>query len=196
MITFDADCSLAKRKFKVVTLRVGDKAYQVLEAYAKLKGMSVNAFINSVIDAQVGWFIPLASNPQVTFPKRALGNIFAFMSREKIDELVDIWAIEQKHVVRLIWGELDPHTAFDAISIFAKHLMGTEARIIKIHEDEDIEKAEKKISGIHWVVIRHNLGVNYSYFWDRMFIRFFENFDFDVMIEYDETTIAIRIKTR
>jgi len=59
------------------------------------------------------------------------------------------------------------------------------------------------VSGINssntfWIVIRHNLGVNYSYFLNKMFIQFLELLQdsVDVMTEYDETTISIRLRVK
>ena len=44
----------------------------------------------------------------------------------------------------------------------------------------------------------HNLGKNFSYFWNRMFIRFFESLQdqVDIVTEYDDTTISIRLKEK
>ena len=49
-----------------------------------------------------------------------------------------------------------------------------------------------------WIVIRHNLGVNCSYLWNKMLIQVLENLSnsVDFITEYDETTISIRIKKK
>jgi hypothetical protein len=48
---------------------------------------------------------------------------------------------------------------------------------------------------LFWVVIRHNLGENYSYFWNKMFLQFFALLqDSDVITEYDETTISVQLE--
>ncbi len=64
--------------------------------------------------------------------------------------------------------------------------MGTDARIIRTQQ--------RNI----WVVIRHNLGENYSYFWNQMFLHFFGLLQdyIDTITEYDETTIFIRLKEK
>ena len=94
-------------------------------------------------------------------------------------------------------------------------MMGTDARVVTgsnftkdagYNEGKDLSAIlnySEDISGINasdsfWVVIRHNLGENYSYFWNNMFIKFFgllQN-SVDFTIEYDETTISIRIKKK
>ena len=70
-------------------------------------------------------------------------------------------------------------------------MMGTDARIITTNNyTKDVGYNEwKDLSAIlnysgdisviktsdsFWVIIRHNLGENYSYFWNNMFIKFLE----------------------
>ena len=61
----------------------------------------------------------------------------------------------------------------------------------------DSEDSGIKTSDVFWIVIRHNLGENYSYFWNNMFIKFLElSRTLDFTTEYDETTISIRLKVR
>jgi hypothetical protein len=129
--------------------------------------------------------------------------------------LVNHWAIKQKHVIRLIWGELNLQTSLETISKISKYLMGTDARIIKTTSStRDIGDSNKKewsiavddyknvgssdTSNTFWVVIRHNLGENYSYFWNKMFLQFFALLQgsVDVITEYDETTISVRLREK
>ena len=70
-------------------------------------------------------------------------------------------------------------------------MMGTDARIITTNNyTKDVGYNEWrdlsailnysgdisviKTSDSFWVIIRHNLGENYSYFWNNMFIKFLE----------------------
>jgi hypothetical protein len=64
--------------------------------------------------------------------------------------------------------------------------MGTNARIITTEQNNT------------WSVIRHNLGKNFSYFWNQMFTHFFEHLQdqVEVVTEYDDTTISIRLKEK
>ena len=62
----------------------------------------------------------------------------------------------------------------------------------------DSEDSGIKTSDVFWIVIRYNLGENYSYFWNNMFIKFLgllQN-SVDFTTEYDETTISIRLKVK
>ena len=49
-----------------------------------------------------------------------------------------------------------------------------------------------------WIIIRHNLGANCSYFWNKMFIQFlgYIHDSVDFVTEYDDTTISIRLKVK
>ena len=50
--------------------------------------------------------------------------------KENLDDLANHWAIEQEHVTRLLWGEINLHAILDVIFKISKYLMGTDARVI------------------------------------------------------------------
>jgi len=207
---------LRKKRDKVVTLRINENDFNIVDSFAKSKGLGVSAYINSVIKSQTEYFIPLASNERVSIPKKALYSLFSFANKDSLDDLVAQWAIELKHTVQLIWGELNLQTSLDAIFKISKYVMGTDARVIapsnitdvssyiEMEELGTIINYNDGVSGINntsdtfWIVIRHNLGVNYSYFWNKMFLQFLGLLQntVDIMTEYDETTISIRLKMR
>jgi hypothetical protein len=206
---------LPKKKDRVVTLRIDEDDFKVVESFAKSKGLSVSAYINSVIRSQTEYFIPLASNERVSIPKRALYSLFSYASKDSLDDLVAQWAIELKHTVQLMWGELNLQTCLDAIFKISKYVMGTDARVItssnitnvaSYNEMKELGTFINYNSGVSdintsdtfWIVIRHNLGINYSYFWNKMFLQFLMLLQdsVEVMTEYDETTISIRLKVK
>jgi hypothetical protein len=177
---------LPKKKEKVITLRMNQESFQTIEDYAKVKGLSVGAYINSVLDSYSEWFIPLASNEKIAIPKKALYQLFSYAGRESIDNLVKEWADAPKNAVLLLGGEFNLELALNYVSKISKYLMGTDARIITTQQNNI------------WIVIRHNLGGNFSYFWNQMFLRFFELLQdyVDCITDYDETTISLRLKKR
>ena len=206
---------MPKKKDRVITLRVNEDDFNIVESFAKAKGLSVSSYINSVIKSQTEYFIPTASNQKVSIPKSILYSLFSYASKENLDDLANQWAIEQEHVARLLWGEINLHALLDVIFKISKYMMGTDARVITtsnytkdagynegkdlsaiLNESDDVSGI--KISDTFWVVIRHNLGDNYSYFWNNMFIKFLgllQN-SVDFTTEYDETTIAIRLMVK
>ena len=162
------------------------ESFKTVEEYARGKGLSVGAYITSVLDSYTEWFIPLASNERIAFPKKALFQLFSYANKDGLDDLVKVWEDEPKNALRLLGDEFNVESALSLISRTSKYLMGTNARIIR--------KQQKNT----WIVIRHNLGKNFSYFWNQMFLHFFEPLQdqVEIMIEYDETTISIRLKEK
>ena len=202
---------MRKKKDKVITLRIDENDFNVVEEFAKAKGLSVSAYISSVIKSQTEYFIPLASTEKVSIPKKALSSLYSYASRDSLDELSDQWAIELKHVVRLIWGEVNLQTSLDAISKVSKYLMGTDAKVVRasnfanreelsafLNSNDIVSRTNNNTSDPLWIIIRHNLGVNCSYFWNKMFIQFlgYIHDSVDFITEYDDTTISIRLKMR
>ena len=206
---------MPKKKDRVITLRISENDFNIVENFAKAKGLSVSSYINSVIKSQTEYFIPTASNQKVSIPKSILYSLFSYASKENLDDLANHWAIEQEHVTRLLWGEINLHALLDVIFKISKYMMGTDARVVTgsnftkdagYNEGKDLSAIlnySEDVSGIKasdsfWVVIRHNLGENYSYFWNNMFIKFLgllQN-SVDFTTEYDETTISIRLKVK
>ena len=177
---------MPKKKEKVVTLRLDQDSFKTVEDYAKGKGISVSAYITSVLDSYSEWFIPLASNERIAIPKKALYQLFFYASRDSLDDLVKVWEDEPKNALRLLGGDINLESALNSVSKVSKYLMGTDARIITTEQKNT------------WIVIRHNLGKNFSYFWNQMFIHFFEPLQdqVDIVTEYDDTTISIRLKEK
>jgi hypothetical protein len=177
---------LPKKKEKVVTLRMDQESFKTVEDYAKGKGLSVSAYITSVLDSYTEWFIPLASNERIAIPKKALYQRYSYASKESLDELVKEWEDEPKNALRLLDGGFNLESAINSVSKVSKYLMGTDARIITTEQKDT------------WIVIRHNLGKNFSYFWNQIFIHLFEPLQdqVEIMTEYDETTISIRLKKK
>jgi hypothetical protein len=128
----------------------------------------------------------LASNERIAIPKKALYQLFSYPSRDSLDDLVKVWEDEPKNALRLLGGKFTLESALNSLSKVSKYLMGTDARIITTEQKDT------------WIVIRHNLGKNFSYFWNQMFTHFFEQLQnqVDIVTEYDDTTISIRLKEK
>lgn len=121
---------MRKKKDRVITLRINENDFKIVEDFTKAKGLSVSAYINSVIKSQTEYFIPLASNEKVSIPKRVLYSLYSYASKENLDDLADDWTIELDHATQLLWGELNLQTSLDVIFKTAKYMMGTDARVI------------------------------------------------------------------
>lgn len=206
---------MPKKKDRVVTLRIDENDFNIAEDFAKSKGLSVSAYISSVINSQTEYYIPLASTEKVSIPKIVLQSLFSYASKENLDDLTERWAIEQEHVARLLWGELNLQTLLDVIFKIAKYFMGTDARVLttsNFAKDSGYKEGKEsstifdydkgirsiKASDTFQVVIRHNMGENCSYFWNKMFNQFFTSLrdSIEYKIEYDKTMIRIRLKVK
>ena len=75
---------------------MNQESFKTIEDYAKVKGLSVGAYINSVLDSYTEWFIPLASNERIAIPKKALSQLFSYASKEGVDNLVKEWQMSQR----------------------------------------------------------------------------------------------------
>jgi hypothetical protein len=206
---------MPKKKDRVITLRIDENDFDIVENFAKSKGLSVSAYISSVINSQTEFFIPLASTKKVSIPKEALNSLFSYASKENLDDLTKHWEIELEHGTRLMWGELNLQTLLDVVLKIARYFMGTDARVIttsNFPKDSGYKEGKEsstifeygegvrsiKASDTFQVVIRHNLGENCSYFWNKMFTHFFSRLrdPIEYTIEYDETTISVRLKVK
>ena len=123
---------------------------------------------------------------ELQFQRRPLYQLFSYASRDSLDDLVKVWEDEPKNALRLLGGDINLESALNSVFKVSKYLMGTDARIITTEQKNT------------WSVIRHNLGKNFSYFWNQMFIHFFEPLQdqVDIVTEYDDTTISIRLKEK
>jgi hypothetical protein len=204
---------LPNKKDRVITLRIDENDFRTVENFAKSKGLSVSAYITSVINSQSEFFIPFASTEKVSIPKMLLQSLFSYASKKNLDDLTKRWAIEQEHVAQLLWGELNLQTLLDVIFKIAKYFMDTDARVIptsNFTKDSSYKKGKEsstifgygedvrniKASDNFQVAIRHHMGENCSYFWNKMFNQFFTHLQdsIEYKIEYDETMISIRLK--
>ena len=121
---------MPKKKDRVITLRMSQDSFKIVEDYANSKGLSTSAYITSIVDSYTGWFIPLSSNEKVSVPKKALFSLFSYASKASLDDFVKEWAVELKHGVHFLYGELNLQTSLYAISKISKYFMGADARII------------------------------------------------------------------
>ena len=172
------------KREKMVTLRINDESYRIIKDFAANHGLSVNAYLNSIIDSQAEWHIPTSSYDAVTVPKAMLGALFNMASRENLDPLAKQWAIEARNIILLSGNDLTLDSVLDFGKRVSKYFMGTDIRI----SDPD-QRNRPTI-----VIIRHDAGENFSYFVTKAFGHLFEMIQTRVSIDSDRTTVFIRIE--
>ena len=171
----------------MITLRINEKSYNIIKDFAKNHGLSINAYLNSVIDSQAEWFIPISSYSAVTVPKSMMAILFSMANKESLNELAKRWGAEAKNIILLSGAEPNIHSILDFARIVSKYLMGTDIRITFGGGKESINNAV-------YVVIRHDAGENFSYFIDQAFDRLFQLMKIKALINHDETTVFVKIE--
>lgn len=176
---------------KVITLRMNEKSFNIIQDYAASRGLSVNSYLNSIIDSYAEFFIPLSSYEPVAVPKRLLSTLFSLANKDDLDSLAKSWAKEARNAAILIFGtEFNLKSALDYTRKISKYVMDSDARIII----NDRHEADKNNSGDISIVIRHDLGENVSFYYSRRFFYFFELLQsVKAVVEYDNSTITVKL---
>lgn len=170
-----------KKRERMVTLRVNDRSFNIIRDFAANRGLSVNAYLNSVIDSQAEWFIPTSSYAAVTVPKAMLGTLFSLIDRQNIEVLARKWAAEARNIIMLSGAEPSVESALDFVRKVSKYFMGTDARI---------NLTDKVVS----IAIRHDGGANFSYFTAQSYVYLFQRIEVRAFVDHDETTVFIRME--
>jgi len=165
----------------MVTLRVNDKSLDIIKDYAANHGLSVNAYLNSVIDSQAEWFIPTSSYAAVTVPKAMLFTLFGLIDRQSLNMMAKKWAAEARNIILLDGKELDIESALDFTKKVSKYFIGTDARLAV---------SDNAVS----IVIRHDGGENFSYFIRQSFEYLFEIMEIRALLNHDDTTVFAKIE--
>ena len=172
--------AMGKRE-RMVTLRVNDTSFGIIRDYATNHGLSVNAYLNSVIDSQAEWFIPTSSYDAVTVPKTMLAALFGMVSKDSLDVLAKKWAAEARNIILLSGQEPGVESALDFVRKVSKYFMGTDARITS---------TDRAVS----IAIRHDGGENFSYFTGQSFAYLFETIEIRASVDHDDTTVFIKMR--
>jgi hypothetical protein len=180
---------------KVITLRMNVNSFNIVQDYAKSRGFSVNSYLNSIIDSYAEWYIPLGSYEPVAVPKRLFSSLFNLASKEKLDELAHNWAKEAKNGTVLLFGtEFNLESALDFTRKISKYVMDSDARITTTADaSQRVDKTDNNRNNIS-IVIRHDLGENFSFYYSRGFLYFFNLLQsVKTSVEYDESTITVKL---
>jgi hypothetical protein len=175
------------KKDKVITLRINEKSFGIIHNYSASHGLSVNAYLNSIIDSYAEWFIPGSSYESTTIPKRMLSSLFSLASRDGVEDLAKQWADEPRNMAVLsgIGYEFTLESAVDFIRKLSKYVIGSDARIIPDDNNNN------NIS----IIIRHSLGENFSFFFSRNIMNLTGLLQsVRVHVNYNENTISIKFE--
>lgn len=179
---------------KVITLRMNENSFNTIQDHAKSRGLSVNSYLNSIIDTYAEWYIPLSSYEPVAVPKRLFSTLFSLASKEDLDKIAKSWAKEARNATVLLFGtEFSLESALDYTRKMSKYVMDTDARITATFSDAN-QQVDRTSKGNISIVVRHDLGENFSFYYSRRFLYFFNMLaSVKVSVDYDESTISIRL---
>lgn len=173
---------MALKREKMITLRINERSYNIIKDFAANHGLSVNAYLNSVIDSQAEWYIPISSYDAVTIPKSMMALLFSMANKENLDALAKTWGAEAKNIILLSGAQLNIDSALDFAKRVSKYLMGTDARVTA------------PVGNVVHIVLRHDAGENFSYFIGQAFDQLFQIMRIRAFIDHDTTTVFIKIE--
>jgi uncharacterized protein (DUF1778 family) len=202
------------KRDKVITLRMNKQTYDIIEEYAEARGLSVNAYLNSVADAQAEWFIPFSSYDLLSSSKKQLAALFESANENFLEQMAQQQANEGKNCTLLTYGDFTLETTIDMIRRDSKYSIGSDIRITEITPSNGINNIDRnnletKLKTINnnrgednnqmdndiLIVLRHDLGRNFSIYWSKFCLYFFNLLESrKVSVSYDSTTASIRLE--
>jgi hypothetical protein len=196
------------KKDKVVTLRMKKDSFEIIREFAGARGVSVNAYLNSVADGQAEWFIPFNSFELVVIPKKLLSTLFESASDDVLERMAQEWATEGKNAVLLTSGDFTLESAINLDRKVAKYLVGSDIKVTVLNYDRiDIARnthtnlREKMVEDLNMMdndilmVLRHGLGKNFSVFWARSDFHFYNQLESrKVSVSYDSSTVSTKLE--
>jgi predicted DNA-binding ribbon-helix-helix protein len=198
------------KKEKVITLRMNNDSFDIIREFAEARGITVNAYLNSVADAQAEWFIPFNSYEHVAVPKKLLSRLFESANNDELERMAQEWANEGKNAVLLSWGDFTLESAIDLDRRVAKYLIGSDIKVTILNYgrvpfvrstytnmNNNMEDAEEKTMADNDIlmVLRHDLGNNFSVFWARSGFHYYSLLESrKVSVSFDSTTVSIKLE--
>jgi hypothetical protein len=186
-------------------------SFDAIQEFAKARGITVNAYLSSVADAQAEWFIPFNSYEHVAIPKRLLSTLFESANKEDLERMAQEWANEGKNAVLLTWGDFTLESAIDLDRRVAKYFIGADIKVSLLNYSR-VPFARSTHTGMNngmnesdndenitdndiLMVLRHNLGNNFSVFWARSGSHYYNLLGSrKVSVSYDSTTVSIKLE--
>lgn len=205
-----------RKKEKVITLRMKENSFDIIQEYAETHGLSVNAYLNSIVDSYAEWIIPSSSYEELRVPKKMLATVFDLANKEGLEQMSQYWANEAKNAILLCGSGFTLSSAIEHAKILPKYFTLSDAKISIIKNedndghrgnDNDLEQIYKTINDNNkgnddnnlvnnniLIIVRHDMGKNFSFFWSRFWLHFFNLLESrNVSVNYDATTISIKL---
>ncbi|HJT84254.1 MAG TPA: hypothetical protein VJ697_07210 [Nitrososphaeraceae archaeon] len=174
-----------------------------------------------IVDSYAEWIIPSSSYEEVRVPKKMLATIFDWANKDGLEQMSQYWANEAKNAILLCGSGFTLSSAIEHARILLKYFTLSNAKINIIHnrdndvlrnnDDDDYDYDEQTYMINNYnnnkdkddnnlddnnilIVVRHDMGKNFSFFWSRFWLHFFNLLKSrNVSVKYDATTISIKL---
>jgi hypothetical protein len=191
-----------RKKDKVVSLRMGEDSFDTIEEYASRQGLSVNAYLNSIVDAYAEWYIPGSSYERVAMPKKMLGMLFELADKSGLEKLGQYWAHEAKNIIMLSGSEFSLESAIDYVKKVSKYFINSSARITLMNSGNGVsgqghysDHEGQELDDDIRIIVRHDMGNNFSIFGSQFFLYFFRQLESrKVTVNHDSTTNFVKLE--
>jgi predicted DNA binding CopG/RHH family protein len=198
----DGDTKKKRKKEKVVSLRMSEDSFDTIEEYASRQGLSVNAYINSIVDSYAQWYIPGISLERVAVPKKLLATLFDAADKNTLEKLGQYWAHEAKNTIFLTGSEFSLESAIDYVKKASKYFVKTSPTITVMKSETDVSEVShdsdregKDLDNDILMVVRHDMGNNFSIFVSQFLLHFFRQLESRKVTEdHDSTTNFVRLE--
>jgi hypothetical protein len=198
----DGDAKKKRKKEKVVSLRMSEDSFDTIEEYASRQGLSVNAYINSIVDSYAQWYIPGISLERVAVPKKLLATLFDAADKNTLDKLGQYWAHEAKNTILLSGSEFSLESAIDYVKKASKYFVHSSPTITLVKSEIDISEVShdtdregKGFDNDILIAVRHDMGNNFSIFVSQFLLHFFRKLESRKVTEdHDSTTNFVKLE--
>ena len=196
------DAKKKRKKEKVVSLRMSEDSFDTIEEYASRQGLSVNAYINSIVDSYAQWYIPGISLERVAVPKKLLATLFDAADKNTLDKLGQYWAHEAKNTILLSGSEFSLESAIDYVKKASKYFVHSSPTITLVKSEIDVSEVRhdsdhegKGLDNDILMAVRHDMGNNFSIFVSQFLLRFFRQLESRKVTEdHDSTTNFVKLE--
>lgn len=197
-----SDAKKKRKKEKVVSLRMSEDSFDTIEEYASRQGLSVNAYINSIVDSYAQWYIPGISLERVAVPKKLLATLFDAADKNTLDKLGQYWAHEAKNTIFLSGSEFSLESAIDYVKKASKYFVHSSPTITLVKSEIDISEVShdtdregKGFDNDILIAVRHDMGNNFSIFVSQFLLHFFRKLESRKVTEdHDSTTNFVKLE--
>lgn len=198
----DGDSKKKRKKEKVVSLRMSEDSFDTIEEYASRQGLSVNAYINSIVDSYAQWYIPGISLERVAVPKKLLATLFDAADKNTLDKLGQYWAHEAKNNILLSGSEFSLESAIDYVKKASKYFVHASPTITLVKSEIDVSEVShdtdhegKDFDNDIRIAVRHDMGNNFSIFVSQFLLHFFRKLESRKVTEdHDSTTNFVKLE--